>query len=384
MKKTEFDYDLPNMNDIFEEKIDFSKIFHFDLVQRVLEGFIKKQNAMNKKIKDLEIKFDSWQLTHDIGGDTENSNKTENNEENKKDKREKTKENESDIDNEDINKESENNLEDDNNNKEIINKKLNEKIKEINKKIKKLESINKEMSQRLIINNNQNTNFVETSTEKINQMNINFKNLDTTLKGKDRFINNKMEDLTKKIESLEKSIEDNYKTTRNLNSNIIYLQKLKNEDILKEFSNYKNINDKEIKDIKNLIEERITQFKNNLFGNNLNNSEGQPEQKDLFSPINELQLNDSINELKNYFMKNISEINKSYKKAIEDINISKINQDITNIQTELKEKINKNLLTLNIKAEDSEIGISQLKEKNKETNQRIDSSKDNIIQIEKI
>ena len=383
MKKTEFDYDLPNMNDIFEEKIDFSKIFHFDLVQRVLEGFIKKQNAMNKKIKDLEIKFDSWQLTHDIGGDTENSNKTENNEENKKDKREKTKENESDIDNEDINKESENNLEDDNNNKEIINKKLNEKIKEINKKIKKLESINKEMSQRLIINNNQNTNFVETSTEKINQMNINFKNLDTTLKGKDRFINNKMEDLTKKIESLEKSIEDNYKTTRNLNSNIIYLQKLKNEDILKEFSNYKNINDKEIKDIKNLIEERITQFKNNLFGNNLNNSEGQPEQKDLFSPINELQLNDSINELKNYFMKNISEINKSYKKAIEDINISKINQDITNIQTELKEKINKNLLTLNIKAEDSEIGISQLKEKNKETNQRIDSSKDNIIQIEK-
>ena len=346
MKKTEFDYDLPNMNDIFEEKIDFSKIFHFDLVQRVLEGFIKKQNAMNKKIKDLEIKFDSWQLTHDIGGDTENSNKTENNEENKKDKREKTKENESDIDNEDINKESENNLEDDNNNKEIINKKLNEKIREINKKIKKLESINKEMSQRLIINNNQNTNFVETSTEKINQMNINFKNLDTTLKGKDRFINNKMEDLTKKIESLEKSIEDNYKTTRNLNSNIIYLQKLKNEDILKEFSNYKNINDKEIKDLKNLIEERITQFKNNLFENNLNNSEGQPEQKDLFSPINELQLNDSINELKNYFMKNISEINKSYKKAIEDINISKINQDITNIQTELKEKINKNLLTL--------------------------------------
>ena len=83
MKKTEFDYDFPNMDDIFEEKIDFSQIFHFSLVQRVLEGFIKKQNAMNKKLNDLEIKFDTWSLRHDIEGGTENSNKTDNKFENK-------------------------------------------------------------------------------------------------------------------------------------------------------------------------------------------------------------------------------------------------------------------------------------------------------------
>lgn len=290
----------------------------------------------------------------------------ENKEENKK-------ESESDIDNEDIKKESEKILDIEINDEEIIDKKVEEKVKKLKKKIKILETVNKEMSQRLIINNNQNSNFFESSTEKINQMKINFKYLDTALKGKDRFINNKMNNLERKIESLEKSIEENYKTTRNLNSNIIYLQKLKKEDILKEFSNYKNINDKVIKDIKNIIEEKLFKFKKNL-----NNSESQSENKDIFSPVYEFQLNDSINALKDYFMKNISEINKSYKEAIEDLNISKINQEIINIQNELKEKIDKNLLTLKIKAEDSEIGISQLKDENKEINQRIESNKEKI------
>jgi len=366
MKKTEYDYDFTNIDDIFEEKIDFSKIFHFELVQRILEQFIRKQNIMNKKINDLEIKFETWQITRDLVGDTENSNKMENKEENKK-------ESESDIDNEDINKESEKILDIEINDEEIIDKKVEEKVKKLKKKIKILETVNKEMSQRLIINNNQNSNFVESSTEKINQMKINFKYLDTALKGKDRFINNKMNNLERKIESLEKSIEENYKTTRNLNSNIIYLQKLKKEDILKKFSNYKNINDKVIKDIKNIIEEKLFKFKKNL-----NNSESQSENKDIFSPVYEFQLNDSINALKDYFMKNISEINKSYKEAIEDLNISKINQEIINIQNELKEKIDKNLLTLKIKAEDSEIGISQLKDENKEINQRIESNKEKI------
>lgn len=65
MKKTEYDYDFTNIDDIFEEKIDFSKIFHFELVQRILEQFIRKQNIMNKKINDLEIKFETWQITRD-------------------------------------------------------------------------------------------------------------------------------------------------------------------------------------------------------------------------------------------------------------------------------------------------------------------------------
>ena len=392
MKKTEFDYDFPNMDDIFEEKIDFSQIFHFSLVQRVLEGFIKKQNAMNKKLNDLEIKFDTWSLRHDIEGGTENSNKTDNKIENKIENVLNNKienevnnkiENESDINNEEIKKESEKNIEVDNINKEIIEQIFEEKMKELNKKIKKFEAINKEMSQRIILNNKQNTNFVESSTEKINQININFKNLDTNLKGKDRIINNKIDNLVKKIESIENSIEENNKTAKNLNPNIIYLQKLKNENILQEFYNYRNINDKEIKDIKNLIDEKIKELKNNLFGKDINNLDNQTEHKDLFSPVNELQLNDSINELKNFFVKNISDTNKSYKKAIEELNITKINQDLLNIQNELKEKIQTNLLTINVKIEDLETGFAQLKSKNIENNKKIEYTKENLLGLNK-
>ena len=64
------------------------------------------------------------------------------------------------------------------------------------------------------------------------------------------------------------------------------------------------------------------------------------------------------NELKNYVSKNISETNKTLKNMIEDLNIEKINQDIKDIQNELKEKLTqKNLTALNIRLEDIESKI---------------------------
>ena len=111
--------------------------------------------------------------------------------------------------------------------------------------------------------------------------------------------------------------------------------------------------------------------------------DNQTEHKDLFSPVNELQLNDSINELKNFFVKNISDTNKSYKKAIEELNIPKINQDLSNIQNELKEKIQTNLLTINVKIEDLESGFGQLKSKNIENNKKIEYTKENLLGLNK-
>ena len=371
MQNEEFNYEIPNISDILEEKVEFSKIFHFSLFQNIFEEFIKRQNIMSQKINSLEVKFDSWSLTHGIGGDTETSNKVE----------AKPEINEGDINKE----ESEKNLDIDNN---LNNGIIEEKLKELNKKIKKLELLNKEMAQRLVVNNNQNENFVETSEEKIKQMNTNFKNLENIVNQKDRVINNqtnKVNQIMKKIELFETNMEENKKSIKNITSDVFNLQRLKLEDLINEFYKFKNQNEKVAKDLKNLIEEKFTAFKNELLGKNADNPEGQTEEKNITAPINEFQLREMANELKNYFSKNISETNKSLKKSIEDLNIHKINQDISNLQKEIKEKITqKNLVPINIQMEDLENKQIDLKSKNSEIVQNFEYWKERISKIDKI
>ena len=371
MQNEEFNYEIPNISDILEEKVEFSKIFHFSLFQNIFEEFIKRQNIMSQKINSLEVKFDSWSLTHGIGGDTETSNKVE----------AKPEINEGDINKE----ESEKNLDIDNN---LNNGIIEEKLKELNKKIKKLELLNKEMAQRLVVNNNQNENFVETSEEKIKQMNTNFKNLENIVNQKDRVINNqtnKVNQIMKKIELFETNMEENKKSIKNITSDVFNLQRLKLEDLINEFYKFKNQNEKVAKDLKNLIEEKFTAFKNELLGKNADNPEGQTEEKNITAPINEFQLREMANELKNYFSKNISETNKSFKKSIEDLNIHKINQDISNLQKEIKEKITqKNLVPINIQMEDLENKQIDLKSKSSEIVQNFEYWKERISKIDKI
>ena len=371
MQNEEFNYEIPNISDILEEKVEFSKIFHFSLFQNIFEEFIKRQNIMSQKINSLEVKFDSWSLTHGIGGDTETSNKVE----------AKPEINEGDINKE----ESEKNLDIDNN---LNNGIIEEKIKELNKKIKKLELLNKEMAQRLVVNNNQNENFVGTSEEKIKQMNTNFKNLENIVNQKDRVINNqtnKVNQIMKKIELFETNMEENKKSIKNITSDVFNLQRLKLEDLINEFYKFKNQNEKVAKDLKNLIEEKFTAFKNELLGKNADNPEGQPEEKNITAPINEFQLREMANELKNYFSKNISETNKSFKKSIEDLNIHKITQDISNLQKEIKEKITqKNLVPINIQMEDLENKQIDLKSKSSEIVQNFEYWKERISKIDKI
>ena len=371
MQNEEYNYEIPNISDILEEKVEFSKIFHFSLFQNIFEEFIKRQNIMSQKINSLEVKFDSWSLTHGIGGDTETSNKVE----------AKPEINEGDINKE----ESEKNLDIDNN---LNNGIIEEKLKELNKKIKKLELLNKEMAQRLVVNNNQNENFVETSEEKIKQMNTNFKNLENIVNQKDRVINNqtnKVNQIMKKIELFETNMEENKKSIKNITSDVFNLQRLKIDDLINEFYKFKNQNEKVAKDLKNLIEEKFTAFKNELLGKNADNPEGQTEEKNITAPINEFQLREMANELKNYFSKNISETNKSLKKSIEDLNIHKINQDISNLQKEVKEKITqKNLVPINIQMEDLENKQIDLKSKNSEIVQNFEYWKERISKIDKI
>ena len=354
MSNIESNLEMPNINDILEEKVQINSIFHFSFFQNFLEEFIKRQNIMYNKLNSLELKFNSWSL--DIGGDTESSNKMES----IKEFKEGINQNETEK----------NNTDDVNENGDIA-----QKVKKLNKKVKILEISIREMAQKSIIINNdytENNENVENneitsdfnnnadSDEKINQLHTNLKNLEKKLKEKERVIKNqenKMNQLIKKIELIELNTTENKKTIKEINTELFNLQRLKLEDLVNEFYKFKNQNDKENKDLKNLIDEKITEFKNNLLGNNNQDSNNQ-EDKKTPSTLSEIQMREMGNELKNYVSKNISETNKTLKNMIEDLNIEKINQDIKDIQNELKEKLTqKNLTALNIRLEDIESKI---------------------------
>ena len=354
MSNIESNLEMPNINDILEEKVQINSIFHFSFFQNFLEEFIKRQNIMYNKLNSLELKFNSQSL--DIGGDTESSNKMES----IKEFKEGINQNETEK----------NNTDDVNENGDIA-----QKVKKLNKKVKILEISIREMAQKSIIINNdytENNENVENneitsdfnnnadSDEKINQLHTNLKNLEKKLKEKERVIKNqenKMNQLIKKIELIELNTTENKKTIKEINTELFNLQRLKLEDLVNEFYKFKNQNDKEDKDLKNLIDEKITEFKNNLLGNNNQDSNNQ-EDKKTPSTLSEIQMREMGNELKNYVSKNISETNKTLKNMIEDLNIEKINQDIKDIQNELKEKLTqKNLTALNIRLEDIESKI---------------------------
>ena len=354
MSNIESNLEMPNINDILEEKVQINSIFHFSFFQNFLEEFIKRQNIMYNKLNSLELKFNSRSL--DIGGDTESSNKMES----IKEFKEGINQNETEK----------NNTDDVNENGYIA-----QKVKKLNKKVKILEISIREMAQKSIIINNdytENNENVENneitsdfnnnadSDEKINQLHTNLKNLEKKLKEKERVIKNqenKMNQLIKKIELIELNTTENKKTIKEINTELFNLQRLKLEDLVNEFYKFKNQNDKENKDLKNLIDEKITEFKNNLLGNNNQDSNNQ-EDKKTPSTLSEIQMREMGNELKNYVSKNISETNKTLKNMIEDLNIEKINQDIKDIQNELKEKLTqKNLTALNIRLEDIESKI---------------------------
>ena len=354
MSNIESNLEMPNINDILEEKVQINSIFHFSFFQNFLEEFIKRQNIMYNKLNSLELKFNSQSL--DIGGDTESSNKMET----IKEFKEGINQNETEK----------NNTDDVNENGDIA-----QKVKKLNKKVKILEISIMEMAQKSIIINNdytENNENIENneitsdfnnnadSDEKINQLHTNLKNLEKKLKEKERVIKNqenKMNQLIKKIELIELNTTENKKTIKEINTELFNLQRLKLEDLVNEFYKFKNQNDKENKDLKNLIDEKITEFKNNLLGNNNQDSNNQ-EDKKTPSTLSEIQMREMGNELKNYVSKNISETNKTLKNMIEDLNIEKINQDIKDIQNELKEKLTqKNLTALNIRLEDIESKI---------------------------
>jgi uncharacterized protein YlaI len=218
-------------------------------------------------------------------------------------------------------------------------------------------------------------------------MNANLKNFDYKLSEKERSINNqtkKMEQLIKKFDLISLTVEEHKQNIKSMNTDLFNLQCLNINDLVNEFYSYKNQNDKDKRDIKQLIEEKINNFTNRLLKKKDQDSDNPEENIDIDAPVNEFQLRDMGNELKSHFSKSISETTKSLRKLIDNLNISKINNNIANIQKELKDKLTQqNLTTLNIKMEDFDTKLVEFNSLIKDCNQNFDSNREHMNKIDK-
>ena len=48
-----------NISDIFEQKIQVGAVIQFNLLQKIIEEFIKRQKTLTDKVNNLEIKINS-------------------------------------------------------------------------------------------------------------------------------------------------------------------------------------------------------------------------------------------------------------------------------------------------------------------------------------
>ena len=58
-----------NINDIFDRKIEVGPIIQFDLLQKLIEEFIKRQKAINEKVNNLDYKISSLAVGSGINDD---------------------------------------------------------------------------------------------------------------------------------------------------------------------------------------------------------------------------------------------------------------------------------------------------------------------------
>ena len=119
-----------NINDIFERKIEVGAVIQFNLLQRLIEEFIKRQKVINDKVNNLEIKINAIEsMPIDQGILNSNLDESNINFDTQKDfnKNQQSKDNENNKENEkekqNINKKKNTNKNDNTNNKDNKNKK---------------------------------------------------------------------------------------------------------------------------------------------------------------------------------------------------------------------------------------------------------------------
>ena len=379
-----FEYsDDIDINSIFERKIELGAVIQFNLLQRILEEFIKRQKAMNDKIsllqtkikimanqkssgKDLDLLLkkteDEFEMEFD---ETFNKSKEIEVKKNKGNEIIKNKETEGNKNKENLDKEIKNKKKENKENKEIIEekkeKKVNEEIddnnlnKNINSKVEKLESLLKEMTNFIKKTNNDfnefkteisqvnkaNENKINELSRKLNYLNdieilkIDNKpneNEDSQDKAKE-IVNPLSQNLSERIENLEKRVKKNDDNIYSLKKDIVTIKNL-NDNIYKlAHSNQENIinisKDLETKSnaLNRKIDEEVKKLKENC---------------DTNYKENRYEIIKYYNELKDKLSNLMNEINKN--KNNKNINSLALgNEKLNDVSNELKNYINKSL-----------------------------------------
>ena len=399
-----------DIDSIFERKIELGAVIQFNLLQKILEEFIKRQKSMDDKITDLDTKI-SFLST----GGNEFDLLLQTSEEDYN-----LKINEGTDKNKDIERNILDKVNDENNNKNIdknkdidIDKGNNDFIydekevtttdnkhtnlyKKLVSRIDRLEYMHREMIKLMKKSNNEmklsfidlktksqrdhknNENKINEISQKLSDINIfdMFKGDNTHNENDKELLNSLEQKLSERMDNLEEKnklnddsiyrLKKDFVNLKNLTENISRLTSNNQENYL---SLSKDI-DSKIKALNTKIDEEVNKVKD-ICNNNYNENKNETLKKynelnnkisilmgdfnsfdTKINSMNQLRLgNEKIEELNNalkkYINKSISDTEKYLKSIINDLNIDEIKKNISKIQEELNQnKLLKNDIDL--------------------------------------
>ena len=431
IKILEYHQDI-DINSIFERKIELGAVIQFNLLQRVLEEFIKRQKLMNDKILILESRIAGMPIVNGNDIDSfldksvdENIFKIEENFYKNKENENNNMENHDNIEDRNENKEKDNKIikenKDDKNiksDKENISKtetmekndgnKSGNIVNKLNSKIEKLEKKFREMANFINKSNNEiKSSFNDFKTQsshankyhenKINELfkKISYINdfemfqIDNKPKEENRDV---QKEIVKSIEHSIYSIKKDIVTIKNINDNTSKLAHTNQDNIInisKDLESKINlINIKLENEIKNLKDNCDKNYKenryeiikyNNEFNDKMNNLVNELNKNmnnkniNSFSISNE-KLNNLSNELKNYINHSINDTEKYLKSIINNLNIDSIKKDISEIHDEINQNklMKKDIELINSKISDN------IEKKILELNQKLDAQSTDV------
>ena len=329
-----------NIKDIFEQKIEVGAVIQFNLLQRIIEEFIKRQKYLNDKVNNLEL------LINPSIGPFNNTITEEN-------KFEESKTNLEDKTNKEIIiKETENNSDNKNLIKDNIDKPENQEKNLKQEKIKNEENNNNvEQNYKKGLNNNQ-YRILSLRIDKLE------KNLNETIKKINT--SNEKEPQNPKNEINDESIKKQDEKIEQLENEINYInQKIKEMNSIQ--VEYTNDNKEESEESKNKNAQIMKMLTKKI---DLMESKSKKNDEDIVKLRKDLtELNALLSTDKNSYNEFSSEINKNYNKFIvainKDFNALKI------LMSEKDEKIKNDL-------------INKFEKETSNINQMIDELKNNI------
>ena len=337
-----------NINDIFDKKIELGPLLQFNLLQKVIEEFINRQNKTNDKINKLEIKLNKIYNLNNKNNkndihfqDNEDDNEIDINISNLKDNTF------INLDNE-INELKEKNKNKDNDNDNNLNEDNFNKENKENKEINNLNEVSQD------INNEKNNSLLNKKEKQIYQLSLkinklqnnyeelldNISSLNKYTKKEIQLIKDKYNGYDSRFSKQDISINEINDKLSDLNVYDIFKGDSKNINVDKATILIKGIEQKllkklEFSDLRNKTnEEGIFKLKNEIIDIKNNNNAMNQLSKNMKDNYNQF-LNDTESKL-NIFKKKFDEI--SGLKKIIDNSVSK--NDFINYKNEQNKKIN--------------------------------------------